>query len=164
MAGEHLRGSLGEGGSLNELRPGLDDPAAAGLRTRKFLGTEEDNLPTKHTKHPKEEKPVLPVLVCFRVFGGQRSPLLRRLLDPESRIDQDHEQDAVIVDPKVAACSTDTHVAQMLGYLRKGWIWPFCLILRTRDWNGNAYCARENLANTTSLIFMPEPCLSVLSV
>ena len=86
---------------LNELRPGLDDPAAAGLRTRKCLGTEEDNLPTKHTKHPKEEKPVLPVLVCFRVFGGQRSPLLRRPLDPEPRIDQDHEQDAVIVDPKV---------------------------------------------------------------
>jgi len=118
VAGEHLRGSLGEGGSLNELRPGLDDPAAAGLRTRKFLGTEEDNLPTKHTKHPKEEKPVLPVLVCFRVFGGQRSPLLRRLLDPEPRIDQDHEQDdTVIVDPKVVACFTDTHIAQMLGYL-----------------------------------------------
>jgi hypothetical protein len=102
---------------LNELRPGLDDPAAAGLRRRKSLGTEEDNLPTKHTKHPKEEKPVLPVLACFRVFGGQRSPLLRRLLDPEPRIDQDHEQDAVIVDPKVAACFTDTHVAQMVGYL-----------------------------------------------
>jgi len=30
---------------------------------------------------------------------------------------------------------------------------------RTRDWNGNAYCARENLANTTRLIFMPEPYL-----
>ena len=70
---------------LNELRPGLDDPAAAGLRTRKFLGTGEDNLPTKHTKHPKEEKPLLPLLVCFRVFGGQRSPLLQRLLDPESQ-------------------------------------------------------------------------------
>jgi hypothetical protein len=25
------------------------------------------------------------------------------------------------------------------------------------DWNGNAYCAREKLANTTRLIFMPEP-------
>ena len=60
---------------------------------------------------------MLPVLVCFRVFGGQRSPLLRRLLDPESRIDQDHEQDVVIVDPKVVACFTDTHLAQMLGYL-----------------------------------------------
>jgi len=78
-------------------------------------------LPTKHTKHPKEKKPVLPVLVFFRVFGGQRSPLLQRLHDPESRIDQDqdqeHEQDTVIVDPKVAACFTDTHLAQMLGYL-----------------------------------------------
>ena len=45
---------------VNELRPGLDDPAAAGLRTPKCLVTEEDNLPTEHTKHPKEEKPVLP--------------------------------------------------------------------------------------------------------
>ena len=102
---------------LSELRPNLEDPAAAGLRTRKFLGTEEDNLPTKHTKHPKEEKPVLPFLV-FRVFGGQKSPLLQRLHDPESRLDQDqdqeHEQDAVIVDPKVVACFTDTHIAQML--------------------------------------------------
>ena len=119
MIQEELSGEIIGAGMdvLNESRPGLDDPAAARLRTRKFLGTEEDNLPTKHTKHPKEKKPVLPVLVCFRVFGGQRSPLLRRLLDPESRIDQDHEQDAVIVDPKVAACFTDTHVAQMLGYL-----------------------------------------------
>jgi len=32
-------------------------------------------------------------------------------------MDQEHEQDAVIVDPKVAACFTDTHVAQMVGYL-----------------------------------------------
>ena len=28
--------------------------------------------------------------------------------------------------------------------------WAFCLILRTRDWIGNAYCARENLANTNA--------------
>jgi hypothetical protein len=123
MIHEELSGKIIGAGMdvLNELRPGLDDPATAGLRTRKFLGTEEDNLPTKHTKHPKEEKPVLPLLVCFRVFGGQRSPLLQRLHDPESRIDQDqdqeHEQDAVIVDPKVVACFTDTHVAQMVGYL-----------------------------------------------
>ena len=50
---------------LNEMRTGLDDPAAAELRTRKCLGTKEDNLPTKHTKHPKEKKSVLPVFVCL---------------------------------------------------------------------------------------------------
>ena len=85
MIHEELSGKIIGAGMdvLNELRPGLDDPAAAGLRTRKCLGTEEDNLPTKHTKHPKEEKP-LPLLVCFRVFGGQRSPLLQRFRDPES--------------------------------------------------------------------------------
>jgi hypothetical protein len=86
MIQEELSGKIVRAGMnvLNELGPGLDDPAAAGLRTRKCLGTEEDNLPTKHTKHPKEEKP-LPLLVCFRVFGGQRSLLLQRLLDPESQ-------------------------------------------------------------------------------
>ena len=58
-------------------------------------------MPTKHTKHPKEEKP-LPLLVCFRVFGGQRSP---------------YSNASSIQNPKVAASFTDTHVAQMLGYL-----------------------------------------------
>ena len=48
---------------------------------------------------------------------GRDLPLLQRLHDPESRIDQEHEQDTVIVDPKVVACFTDTHLAQMLGYL-----------------------------------------------
>ena len=40
-----------------------------------------------------------------------QNPELIKITDPE------HEQDAVIVDPKVAACFTDTHVAQMVGYL-----------------------------------------------
>ncbi len=86
MIHEELSGKIIGAGMdvLNELRPGLDDHTAAELRTRKCLGTEEDNLPTKHTKHPKEEKP-LPLLVCFRVFGGRRSPLLQRLFDPESQ-------------------------------------------------------------------------------
>jgi hypothetical protein len=94
------------------------------------------------------------------VFSGQRSPLLQRLHDPEFRIDQEHEQDqdAVIVDPKVAACFTDTHVAQMLGYLNiTGLDLALLLNFKNADWNGNAYCAREKLANTTILIFMPGP-------
>ena len=46
----------------------------------------------------------------------------------------------------------------MLGYLNITALdLACCLILRTPDWNGNAYCAREKLANTTRLIFMPEP-------
>jgi hypothetical protein len=119
-------------------------------------------LPTKHTKHPKEKKPVLPVLVCFRVFGGQGSPLLQRLHDPESRIDQDqdqeHEQDTVIVDSKVVACFTDTHIAQMLGYLNiTGLDLALLLNFKNARLDGNASCAREKLANTTRLIFMLEP-------
>jgi hypothetical protein len=34
---------------------------------------------------------------------------------------------------------------------------PRFLVLRMRDWNGNAYCAREKLSNPSHLIFMPEP-------
>ena len=41
---------------------------------------------------------------------------------------------AVIVDPKVVACFTDTHVAQMIGYLSiTGWISRFSSISKTRD-------------------------------
>jgi GxxExxY protein len=46
---------------------------------------------------------------AFPVF--YRSELIGNLI-PDLIVD-----DAVIVDPKVAACFTDTHVAQMLGYL-----------------------------------------------
>ncbi len=75
---------------------------------------------------------------AFPVF--YRGELIGNLI-PDLIVD-----DTVIVDPKVVACFTDTHIAQMLGYLNI-----------TRDWNGNASCAREKLANTTHLIFMAEP-------
>jgi TolB-like protein len=75
--------------------------------------------------------------------------------------------DIFAVETEIAKTVADVLQAKLTGsgYLNiTGLIWPFCLILRTRDWSGNAYCARENLANTTRLIFMPEPCLSVLFV
>ena len=43
--------------------------------------------------------------------GSYRSELIGNLI-PDLIVD-----DAVIVDPKVAACFTDTHIAQMLRYL-----------------------------------------------
>jgi len=65
--------------------------------------------------------------------------------------------EGVIVDPKVVACFTDTHVAQMLGYLNITELdLALLLNLRTLDWNRNGYCAREKLANTRHPIFMPE--------
>ena len=81
---------------LNELRPGLDDPAAAGLRTRNDHRVE---APWPQSFDPK----------AFPVF--YRSELIGNLI-PDLIVD-----DAVIVDPKLAACFTDTHVAQMVGYL-----------------------------------------------
>jgi len=46
----------------------------------------------------------------------------------------------------------------MLGYLNiTGLDLALLLNLRTHDWDGNAYCAREKLANSTHLIFMAEP-------
>jgi GxxExxY protein len=69
--------------------------------------------------------------------------------------------EAVIVDPKVTASFTDTHVAQMLGYLNiTGLDLALLLNFKNTRWNGNAYRAREKLPNTTHLIFMPEsyPC------
>jgi GxxExxY protein len=99
----------------------------------------------------------LSIQKAFPVF--YRSELIGNLI-PDLIVD-----DAVIVDPKVVACFTDTHVAQMLGYLNiTGLDLALLLNLRTSDWNGNAYCARGNLANTTRLIFMPDPYLSVPSV
>ena len=66
--------------------------------------------------------------------------------------------DAVIVDPKVVSCFTETHVAQMIGYLSitRPWTWLFSLILRMRDLNENECCAHRNPTNAILLIFMPE--------
>ena len=119
---------------LNELRPGLDEK----LYERAMI------IELKLRGHSLSIQKAFPV--------SYRSELIGNLI-PDLIVD-----DAVIVDPKVVSCFTDTHVAQMLGYLNiTGLDLALCLILRMRDWNGNAYCARENLKNTTRLIFMPEP-------
>src|SRR5205814_10265028 len=87
MIQEELSGEIIGAGMdvLNELRPGLDDPAAAGLRTRNDHRIE---APWPYSFDPKS------------------------ISIPDLIVD-----DTVIVDPKVVACFTDTHVAQMLGYL-----------------------------------------------
>ena len=130
--------------ALNELRPGLDDPAVAGLRTR---NGHRIKAPWSQSFDPES----ISCFYCGELMGNLVSDLI--------------VDDAVIVDPKVVACFTDTHVAQMVGYLNiTGLDLALLLNFKNAPLEWNAYCARENLANTTSLIFMHEPCLSVLSV
>jgi len=60
----------------------------------------------------------------------------------------------VIVDPKVAACFTDTHVAQMLGYLNiTGLDLALLLNFKNARLEWKRALRREKLANTTRLIF-----------
>ena len=78
---------------LNELKPGLDEK----LYERAMI------IELKHRGH------VVSVQRSFPVhYGGE---LIGNLV-PDLIVD-----DAVIVDPKVVACFTETHVAQMIGYL-----------------------------------------------
>jgi len=78
---------------LNQLKPGLDEK----LYERAMI------IELKHRGH------VVAVQSSFPV--SYRGELIGNLI-PDLIVD-----DAVIVDPKVVSCFTDTHVAQMIGYL-----------------------------------------------
>ncbi len=78
---------------LNQLKPGLDEK----LYERAMI------IELKHREH------VVAVQSSFPV--SYRGELIGNLI-PDLIVD-----DAVIVDPKVVSCFTDTHVAQMIGYL-----------------------------------------------
>ena len=78
---------------LNELKPGLDEK----LYERAMI------IELKHGGHS--------VLIQSPFPVSYRGELIGNLI-PDLIVD-----DAVIVDPKVVSCFTDTHVAQMIGYL-----------------------------------------------
>jgi GxxExxY protein len=78
---------------LNELRPGLDEK----LYERAIV------IELKRRGHNVSIQRGFPVFYRGELIGN---------LIPDLIVD-----DAVIVDPKVVTCFTDTHVAQMLGYL-----------------------------------------------
>jgi len=78
---------------LNELRPGLDEK----LYERAMI------IELKRRGHGLSIQRGFPVFYRGELIGN---------LIPDLIVD-----DAVIVDPKVLACFTDTHVAQMVGYL-----------------------------------------------
>jgi GxxExxY protein len=78
---------------LNELKPGLDEKLYERAMT----------IELKHRGHSVSAQSVFPVSYRGELIGN---------LIPDLIVD-----DAVIVDPKVVSCFTDTHVAQMIGYL-----------------------------------------------
>jgi GxxExxY protein len=78
---------------LNELKPGLDEK----LYERAMI------IELKHRRHGVSIQTSFPVSYRGELIGN---------LIPDLIVD-----DAVIVDPKVVSCFTDTHIAQMIGYL-----------------------------------------------
>src|SRR5437667_11732134 len=78
---------------LNELKPGLDEK----LYERAII------IELKRRGHVVSVQHSFPVSYNGEVIGN---------LIPDLIVDN-----AVIVDPKVVACFTETHVAQMIGYL-----------------------------------------------
>ncbi len=78
---------------LNELKPGLDEK----LYERAMI------IELKYRGHVVSAQSSFPVSYRGELIGN---------LIPDLIVD-----DAVIVDPKVVSCFTDTHVAQMIGYL-----------------------------------------------
>ena len=78
---------------LNELKPGLDEK----LYERAMI------IELKRGGHHMTIQRSFPVFFRGELIGS---------LVPDLIVD-----DAVIVDPKVVACFTDTHISQMIGYL-----------------------------------------------
>ena len=77
---------------LNELKPGLDEK----IYERALI------IELKHRGHIVSAQESFPVFYRGELIGN---------LIPDLIVDN-----AVIVDPKVVSCFTDTHVAQMIGY------------------------------------------------
>jgi GxxExxY protein len=90
LSGEIIGAAMGV---LNELKPGLDEK----LYERAMI------IELKHRGYGVSVQSSFPVF-----YHGE----LISTLIPDLIVD-----DTVIVDPKVVSCFTDTHVAQMIGYL-----------------------------------------------
>jgi GxxExxY protein len=78
---------------LNELKPGLDEK----LYERAMI------IELNRRAHTVSVQSSFPVFYRAELLGN---------LVPDLMVD-----DAIIVDPKVVSCFTETHVAQMIGYL-----------------------------------------------
>ena len=123
---------------LNELKPGLDEKLyeraiTIELKRRGYIVSVQRSFPV--------------------YYGGE---LIGNLI-PDLIVN-----DTVIVDPKVVACFTDTHVAQMIGYLNITRLDLALLInFKNARRNGNEFCVVKRTKETPSLIYMPSfsyPC------
>ena len=123
---------------LNELKPGLDEK----LYERALI------IELERHGHSVSVQRSFPVSYRGELIGN---------LIPDLIVDN-----AVIVDPKVVACFTETHIAQMIGYLNiTGLDFASLSISKMRGRNGNACCVRKSARKNSSLIYMPSfsyPC------
>jgi len=136
LSGEIIRAAMDV---LNELRPGLDEK----LYERAII------IELKCRGHALSIQRTFPVFYCGELIGN---------LIPDLIVD-----DAVIVDPKVVTCFTNTHVAQMLGYLNiTGLDLALPLNFENARLEWKPVLRSRKLTNTTRPIFMPDsyPCYS----
>jgi GxxExxY protein len=118
---------------LNELKPGLDEK----IYERAMI------VELNRRGH------ILSVQGSFPVF--YREELIGNLI-PDLIVDN-----AVIVDPKVVACFTDMHVAQMIGYLSiTGLDLAILLNFKNARLEWKPVIRPQQTGEAVSLIFMPE--------
>jgi GxxExxY protein len=116
---------------LNELKPGLDE--------RLYERALTIELATRgHTVSVQRSFPVF--------YRGQ---LIGDLI-PDLIVD-----DTVIVDPKVVACFTETHIAQMIGYLNITGL-DLALLINFKNWNGNVSCVGTRTMKVCRRIYTPK--------
>ena len=126
---------------LNELNPGLDEK----LYERAL------SLELKNRGHVVSVQRSFPVWYRGELIGN---------LVPDLIVDN-----AIIVDPKVVACFTETHVAQMIGYLNiTGLDLALLINFKNARRNGNEFCVVKRTKETPSLIYMPVFLIRVIRV
>jgi len=123
---------------LNELNPGLDEK----LYERAL------SLELKNRGHVVSVQRSFPVWYRGELIGN---------LVPDLIVDN-----AIIVDPKVVACFTETHVAQMIGYLNiTGLDLALLINFKNARLEWKRVLRRQENEKTSSLIYMPSfsyPC------
>lgn len=118
---------------LNELNPGLDEvlyerAMVIELRRRGYAVAVQESFPVFYRAE------LIGTLIPDLIVGN-----------------------SVIADPKVVTAFTDTHIAQMIGYLNiTGLELALFSTSKTLGWSGSALCDDKNLPSQISLILAPN--------